>query len=65
MTDAAFTLVDSQTGASYDYLARKGGVLYANEWMNFRYSDENARALKGIQTVDGVTYYFDEAGNRM
>ena len=48
------------------YRAKPDGTLYVNEWYipedsyAPRYYGEDAKAYKGLHTIDGKTYYFDE-----
>ena len=63
--DCDFYMFDSETNARYRYHANEDGSLCVNEWRdNSYYYGEDAKAVTGLQTIDGKRYYFDEDGRR-
>lgn len=63
--DDDFRIWDEETGKSYVYRAKAGGVLYVNSWYE-QYSDryyygEGGKGYDGIYTINGKQYYFSSA----
>ena len=64
--DEEFDVWDSESGEYKYYRAGGNGVLYTNKWISgengVNYYGEDAKRCTGLQTINGIQYFFDSEG---
>ena len=65
-TDEGFYARDEASGEYGYYRASSNGVLYTNKWISgergINYYGEDAKRCTGLQTINGIQYFFDSEG---